>query len=178
MRRFALMAVGALVAPAAFAGCYTYSVIDVAGAKPGTEVRARVSMAAASQFGPSLGVSDARLLSGAVVDNQRDGLTLKVPTVPAGTIGAPDGLFQQILINRSDLLELETKQLDQAKTRLVVGAAIVGAAAVTVAIIRGGRSTGEPAVNEPPANFNFGLFGLRLSPRLVVRPKRAAAMPK
>jgi hypothetical protein len=166
------MTAGALFAPAVFAGCYTYSVIDVAGAKPGTEVRARLSMTAATQLGPSLGMSDARLLSGAVVDNQRDGLTLKVPTVPAGTVGAPDGLFQQILINRSDLLELESKQLDRSKTRFVVGAVLVGAAATTMAISRGGRSTGEPAVNEPPANFSLGAFGLRLSPRLVVRPKR------
>lgn len=172
MRRYVLRAVGALLAPAALAGCYTYSVIDVAGAKPGTEVRARVSMAAATQLGSSLGMGDGRVLSGAVVDNQQEGLTIKVPTVPAGTIGAQEGLFQQILISRTDLLELESKQLDRGKTRLVTGAVIVGAAAVTLAVIRGGRSTGEPAVTEPPANFSLGLFGLRVSPRLVVRPQR------
>ena len=169
MRRYALRAVGALVAPAAFAGCYTYSVIDVAGAKPGMDVRARVSMAGASQIGPALGVSEARLVSGAVVDNQREGLTLKVATVPAGTMGAQDGLFQQILINRSDLLELESKQLDRGRTRFVVGAAIVGAAIVTATIIRSGRSTGEPAVTDPPSNFNRRSFGLRLSPSFLLR---------
>ncbi len=169
MRRYALRAVGALVAPAAFAGCYTYSVIDVAGVKPGTEVRARVSMSAATQIGPSLGVGDARLISGAVVDNQRDGLTLRVPTVPAGTVGVQDGLFQQILINRSDVLELETRQLDRGRTRFVVGAAIVAAAVVTATIIRSGRSTGEPAVVEPPSNFSRRGLQLRFSPTLLFR---------
>lgn len=164
MRRYALKAVGALVAPAAFAGCYSYSVIDVAGARPGMEVRARVSMSTASQIGPSLGVSDARLISGAVIDNQRDALTLKVPTVAAGTLGVQDGLFQQILINRRDLLELESKQLDRTKTRWVVGAAVVGAAVVTATIIKSGRSSGDNAIVEPPSNFNRRGFQLRFSP--------------
>jgi hypothetical protein len=169
MRRYAVRAVGALVAPAAFAGCYSYSVIDVAGAKPGMDVRARVSMATASQIGPSLGVSDARLISGAVVDNQRDGLTLRVPTVPAGTVGVQDALFQQILINRTDLLELESKQLDRTKTRWVVGAAVVGAAVVAATIIRSGRSTGDNAVVDPPSNFNRRGIHLRISPSVLLR---------
>jgi hypothetical protein len=168
-RWFALRAVGALVAPAVFAGCYTYSVIDVAGAKPGMDVRARVSMATASQIGPSLGVSDARLISGAVVDNQRDALTLKVPTVAAGTMGMQDGLFQQILINRGDVLELESKQLDRTKTRLVVGAAIVAAAVVTATIIRSGHSTGDNAVVDPPSNFSRRGFRLQFSPTVLFR---------
>jgi hypothetical protein len=162
MRKYVLTAVGALIAPAALAGCYSYSVIDVAGAKPGMDVRARVSMATASQIGPSLGVGDARLISGAVVDNQRDALTLKVPTVAAGTMGVQDGLFQQILINRGDVLELESKQLDRTKTRWVVGAAVVGAAVVTATIIKSGRSTGDNAVTDPPSNFNRRGFQFRV----------------
>jgi hypothetical protein len=169
MRRYALKAVAALLAPAAFAGCYSYSVIDVAGAKPGMDVRARVSMATASQISPSLGMSDARLISGAVVDNQRDALTLKVPTVAAGTMGVQEGLFQQILINRGDVLELESKQLDRTKTRWMVGGAVVAAAVVTATIIRSGRSTGDNAVVEPPSNFNRRAIRLQFAPSLIFR---------
>jgi len=169
MRRYTLKAVGALLAPAALAGCYSYSVIDAAGAKPGMEVRARVSMATASQIGPSLGVSDARLISGAVVNNQSDALTLKVPTVAPGTMGQQEGLFQQILINRSDVLELESKQLDRTKTRWMVGAAVVGAAVVMATIIKSGRSSGDNAVVEPPSNFNRRGIQLRFSPSVLLR---------
>ena len=114
-------------------------------------------------------MSDARLLSGAVVDNQADGLTLKVPSVPAGTVGAPDGLFQQILINRGDLLELETKQLDRTRTRVAIGAAVVGTAALAVAVLHGARSVGDAAVTEPPANFTLGFLRVHLGRRPVPR---------
>jgi hypothetical protein len=146
-----------LLAPPLLAGCYTYSPIELAAVTPGMEVRARVSAATAVQLGPSLGMSDARLLSGSVVDQHADGLTLKVASVPAGTVGAQEGLFQQILITRADLLELESKKLDDTRTRLAVGTGVVGAVALAATILHG-RSSGESAVTEPPANFNLGIL--------------------
>jgi hypothetical protein len=147
-------------------GCYTYAPIELATVTPGMDVRARVRATTAEQLGPSLGMSDARLLSGSVVDLTPDGVTLRVESVRAGTIGAPEGLLQQILISRADVLELESKRLDQGRTRLAVAAGVVGAAALAVTIVRG-RSTGESAVTEPPANFtlrgsHLGVGGLPL----------------
>jgi hypothetical protein len=150
-----------LLAPVLFTGCYTYSPIEVAAATPGMDVRARVSAATAAQLGPSLGMSDARLLSGSVVGKEGEGLTLKVASVPAGTIGAPEGLFQQILITRSELLELESRQLDNTRTRLAVATGVVGAVALAATILRG-HSSGESAVNEPPANFSLGILRVHL----------------
>jgi len=147
--------------PALVAGCYTYSPIAVGAVTPGMEVRARVSAATAAQLAPSLGMTDARLLSGSVVDNPTEGLTLKVASVPAGTVGAQDGLFQQILITRTDLLELESKQLDNTLTRLAIGAGVLGAVGVAAAILRG-HGSGESAVVEPPANFSLGILRVRV----------------
>jgi hypothetical protein len=156
--KFALL----LLVPALSAGCYTYAPIELAAVTPGMEVRARVSAATAAQLGPSLSMSDARLLTGAVVDTQSDGLTLKVPSARMGIVGATqDELFQQILITRSDLLELESKRLDNGRTRLAVAAGVVGAAALTAGILHG-RSSGAPAVTEPPANFNLRIAGVRV----------------
>ena len=135
-------------------GCYTYVPVDVAAVTAGTDVRARVKASAAEQLGPSLGLSDARVLSGAVVDLTPEGMTLKVESVRAGTLTAPEGLFQEILINRNDVLELESKRLDEGRTRLAVAAGVAGAAALAATILRG-RSSGESAVNEPPANFTL-----------------------
>jgi hypothetical protein len=149
-----------MLVPALVAGCYTYSPIEVAAVTPGMEVRARVSATTAAQLAPSLGMTDARLLSGSVVDNA-EGLTLKVASVPAGTVGAQDGLFQQILITRTDLLELEFKQLDNTRTRLAVGAGVLGAVGVAAANLRG-HGSGESAVVEPPANFSRAMLHVRV----------------
>jgi len=153
--------VALLFAAVLFAGCYTYSPIEVAAVTPGMEVRARVSAATAAQLAPSLGMSDARLLSGSVVDAQDEGLTLKVASVPAGTVGAQEGLFQQILITHAQLLELESKQIDRTRTRVAVAAGVVGAAAVAAAILRG-HGSGESAVVEPPSNFDLGILRIRV----------------
>src|SRR5262249_6692603 len=147
--------------PALFAGCYTYSTIDAAGAAPGMEVRARVSAATAAQLGPTLGISNGRLLSGPVVRAESVGVTIRVPTVPMGTIGAQEGLYQELLINRGDLLELESRQLDRTRTGMMIGAAAVGAAVITVTLLHG-RSSGGNAVTEPPSNFN--VMPLRVRP--------------
>ena len=146
-----------LVAAVATTSCYTYTPIELAAVAPGMEVRARVSAGTAQQLGPSLGMSDARVLSGSVVETPVDGLTLRVASAPAGALGAPDGLFQQIFLKRAELLELESRRLDNTRTRLAVGAGVVGAAVLAATMVRG-HSSGESAVNEPPANFNLGIL--------------------
>ncbi|MDB4874467.1 MAG: hypothetical protein JWM41_913 [Gemmatimonadetes bacterium] len=162
MRIAALKIVGLLLVPVLVAGCYTYSPIEVAAVTPGMEVRARVSAATAAQFGASLGMSDARVLAGSVVDAQPDALTLRVPTVPAGTVGAREGLFQQILITRANVLELESRQLDKGRTRLAVAAGVIGAVAVVASISRG-HSTGDGPVTEQPAGFDRGILRVQAS---------------
>src|SRR5215831_2872972 len=160
--------------PALFAGCYTYSTIDLASAAPGMEVRARVSAATAAQLGPSLGMSDARLLSGPIVQRDADGLTIRVPSAPMGTIGAQEGLFQQILINRSDLLELESRQLDRTRTGVMIGAAFVGATVIAVTALHG-RSSGANPITEPPSNFNRRARGVHLTLTVPMGGVRASA---
>jgi hypothetical protein len=153
-------------------GCYTYSPIELTAATPGMEVRARVAAATAQQLGPSLGMNDARLLSGSVVDGPPgDGLTLKVASVPAGVAGVQDGLFQQIYISRAELLELESRRLDAGRTRLAVGAGVIGAAVLAATMLRG-HSSGESTVTEPPANFNLAILRFRSGP---LRPVFGAA---
>ena len=130
-----------------------------------------MSAPTAAQLGPSLGIADARLLSGPVVNNEADGLTIRVPTVPVGTIGAQDGLFQQVLISRRDVLELESRQLDRTRTGIVIGAVLAGATVIAVSSLHG-RSTGDAAVSEPPANFTIGFLSFRLAPFVPVHGVR------
>src|SRR4051812_39123990 len=125
-RAFRAVALGALLS-----GCYTYTPLDSAAPPPGSNVRARLSAPAAARIAPSLGGTDARLVTGLVVDAQPTALTLEIPTVPAGTATAQTGLFQRVTLSRTDVLELERRTLDKQRTGVVVGAALVGAGVIT-----------------------------------------------
>jgi hypothetical protein len=174
MRVAFLKSVGLLFAPLLVGGCYSYSTIDPAGVAPGMEVRARVTAPLAAQLASTLAMGESRLVEGQVVDSQ-NGLTLKVASVLPGTAGLPEGLFQQIQINRSDLVELESKQFDRGRTRLAVGVTAAVAIATGIAIVRGGKSSGDNSVVEPPANFTLGPLRIQLGGaprRRVPRPTR------
>jgi hypothetical protein len=153
-------------------GCYQYASIDPAGVAPGMEVRARVTAPLAAQLASTLAMGESRVVEGQVVDSQ-NGLTLKVASVLPGTVGTPEGLFQQIQINRSDLLELESKQLDRGKTRWAVGVTALAAVATGVLVVRGSKSSGDNAVVEPPANFTIGVLRFQLGGA----PRRSMARP-
>jgi len=141
-----------LLAPMLLTGCYNYSVVDPASVSPGMAVRARISASAAPRYSTMLGTSDARLLTGKLVDTQAGALTLEVPAVPMGTVGAQEGLVQRVSVARGDVIELESRKLDSKKTGILIGTASVGVGALIVAGLRG-HSSGEGAVTEPPINF-------------------------
>ena len=145
-------ALSAAVLCALLAGCYKYAPLDTADAKPGSSVRARLSVPAATRIAPSIVGGNARVLTGVVVDAGPSAFTLEVPSVPAGTPTAQQGLFQRVNIGRGDLVELERRTLDKQRTGAVIAAAIAGAGIIAAAIIHG-QSTGSNAPVEPPPNF-------------------------
>jgi hypothetical protein len=145
-------ALRAIALCALLSGCYTYTPLDSAGVMPGLSVRARLSAPAAARIAPSLGNGDARVLTGVVTDALTDALTLEIPTVPAGTATAQQGLFQRVTFARSDILEFEGRTLDRQRTGTVIVAAIAGAGVITAAIIHG-QSSGSSAQTEPASNF-------------------------
>jgi hypothetical protein len=140
MRRFALLA------PALLAGCYTYAPIQSSAVVPGAGVRARVSATAAEQVAPLLGVTDARVLTGTLVDNRSGMLIVEVPTTTQpGPGSAGQSLYQRISIAPGDLVELESRTLDRKRTALVVGTAAIIAGTATIAALKGG-----PGLDRPP----------------------------
>jgi hypothetical protein len=118
-------------------GCYAYAPIEPATVRPGISVRARVSGAAADRIAPLLGTSNARLLSGRLVDNRADTLIVEVPTVmQASLAGSAERLHQRVAIPRTDLLELETRRLARFRTAAVVGSAAIIVGAIAVKALR------------------------------------------
>jgi hypothetical protein len=135
-----------LFAPALIAGCYTYAPVQSSTLAPGTGVRARVSATAAERVAPLLGVSDARVLTGTLIDNQSGTLIVEVPALAQAAIGTSgQTLNQRISITPGDLVEIESRKLDRQRTALLVGAAVIVGASATVAALKGG-----PGLDRPP----------------------------
>jgi hypothetical protein len=130
------------------AGCYEYRVIQPDNAAAGTGVRARVSAATSDRVSPLLGLSDARLLTGTVVQTNADGsMIVEVPTAPQqGPGGTIQSFTQRVTLGKSDILELESRTLDPLRTGVLVTGVVVIAGSAAFAALHG-----EPGHENPPA---------------------------
>ena len=128
------------------AGCYTYAPVQASSLQPGMGVRARITASASEQVAPLLGVSDARVLVGKLIDNSSGTMIVEVPTmVPARAGASAQSLYQRISIAPAQLVELESRQLDRGKTAIVVGAVVVIGTSAAIAAFKGG-----PGLDRPP----------------------------
>jgi hypothetical protein len=136
MRRFLLSVLPLL------AGCYAYAPIEPGRVQPGTNVRARVSGAAADRLGPLLGTSDARLLSGRLLENRADTMIVEVPTITQASAGTSmESLHQRLSIPRAELLELETRRLDRWRTAALAGSVALVVGTVAIKALKNDRGT-------------------------------------
>ena len=141
--------------------CYTYAPIEPSLARPGTSVRARVSGATAEQIEPILGISNARLLVGHVIDNRGDTLIVEVPAVLRAEVGSSiQTLYQRIAIPRAGLFELESRELDRTRTTIVAAAGAVVIGGLVIRAIKGnpgdeGLPGGGGAEFRVPLSFFF-----------------------
>jgi hypothetical protein len=136
------------------AGCYTYARMEPAAIRAGTSVRARVSSAAADRLAALLGTTEARLITGTLIDNGPDTMIVEVPTVMRAEVGSSmQTLHQRVSISRAELLEIETRKLDRFRTGAVVGSAAVVVGAVVIKAIRG-----DPGTERQPGGGNSGEF--------------------
>lgn len=143
------------------AACYSYAPIQPSEVSPGMGLRARVSASAGERIAPLLGSTQARLLDGTVIEAGRDTMILEVPTTVRAEIGpSVQTLRQRVSLARGDVLEMESRKLDNLRTRLLVG----GIAAVVVSsAVRALR--GEPGKDKLPGDGStemlIPLFGRR-----------------
>jgi hypothetical protein len=111
-------------------------------------VRARVSPVAAERIAPLLGVSDARVVAGTLIDNASGAMLIEIQTSPQVGVGnTVQSLAQRISIAPAELVELESRKLDRQRTAIVVGAAAVVAGSVAVAALHG-----SPGLDRPPGS--------------------------
>lgn len=134
--------------------CYTYARTEPAAIPAGTSVRARVSPAAAERLAVLLGTTEARFITGTVIDNGPDTMIVEVPAIMRAEVGSSvRALHQRVSISRGELLEIETRQLDRIRTGAVAGSAAIIVGAIVISAIRG-----EPGMERPPGGGNGGEF--------------------
>lgn len=151
-----------IVALPLLAACYRYAPADQGLLQPGTDVRARITAAAAEQIEPLLGTTDARVLTGVVVNAGADTLLVEVPTAARSNVGNQVvTLKQRVSVPRTSIIEIETRELDKMRTGMIVGPA----AAIAVALLLK-TVYGEPGdARTPPGGelpeFRAGLLRIR-----------------
>lgn len=137
-----------------FASCYTYAPVEPAALRAGTSVRARISSTAADRLAALLGTTDARLITGTLIENGPDTIIVEVPTVTRADMrGSVQTLHQRVSISPGELLEIETRTLNRLRTGVVAGSAAVIVGAVVIRAIKG-----DPGTERPPGGGNGGEF--------------------
>jgi hypothetical protein len=138
-------------------GCYSYTVTSGRETVVGQSVRARVSGAEAERLESVLG-SGGREIEGQLLEQMDSSIVLSVAMPLAATSGvAVQRAHQRIIIPRSELQELQVRQLDRTRTSLAVGAgvAVVAtalAASTGVIHIGSGGSRGNPDHDRIPVS--------------------------
>jgi hypothetical protein len=126
-------------------GCFSYIPARPGEVEAGVDVRARVSPDASARIAPLLGAADARRLDGKLVELGGDTLIVEVPTVMLTNSEFGRTPNQRISIPRSELVELEVRKLDRARTM-----GIVGAGAIVLGVTLVNALKGEPGKEPLP----------------------------
>jgi hypothetical protein len=145
----------ALALLVAGSGCFEYSYVPLAQARPGSDVRIQLSEEglvhlAAATFGGLPHLS--RTLEGTLVEADSRQLVVAV-RVWSGGAGAENQIEQRVAIPAADVVAMERRQLDKQKTggiAAAVGVAVVVLVARQLSGIFGGTTTSTPP-NSPAA---------------------------
>ncbi|MDH5758858.1 MAG: hypothetical protein OEZ65_04665 [Gemmatimonadota bacterium] len=125
-------------------GCFQYLPSTPQEIAPGQSVRVRLTPEEASRFA-DLRLASPRLLEGTVVDRSASAFMLDASV---GGRAAGDGsvaLSQRVNVPLSGIVEVERKEMDRARTSLLVGG---GVALATVMLVKAGGAFGG---SEPPS---------------------------
>jgi len=134
-----------ILLPAFTVGCFSYVPVDIESVPVGTRVRAHLSSTGAEAFGSRTGV-DRETVNGTLVEKRNSSLLFQVRSVSRAQSGASlDDLFQQVDVQRQDIVQIERKKLHTEKTALTIAGGIVGAGVFLYYSLRG-----EPGTYTPP----------------------------
>jgi hypothetical protein len=138
------------------AGCYNYAAVLPGAVQPGVEVRATINGAASDRVAPVTGTFDNHFLTGNVIETNAGSIVLEIPTGAVANTGLTVvQMHQRVTLAPADIVNLETRRLDVARTSVLAGAIVAGAAATAIAVIHaGGGKVSDPITeNGNPLNL-------------------------
>lgn len=130
-----------LLASPTAGGCFRYVPVDAASVRPEEEVRVQVAPSAGGRVAQERGTYTTTL-EGLLTLRGPDSLSLSLPLMSGGRESA-DGLRQTFFLGRGEIVSVERRQVDKAKTAVVTIGALVAAGAFVTALSKG-TLTPEP----------------------------------
>ena len=127
--------IGALLIAATNAACYRYAPISLGTAPPSSEVRVRVTDAAATRLSPDLGAFTTEI-DGQIAPQGSDSISVAVPidrTYRGFTVGTTT---QTLYLGRSEIVEVRTRQFDRVRTTLVTAGIVIGFGVLAAAVVQ------------------------------------------
>lgn len=136
--------------PAVALGCYRYVPASLDTVPIGARVKAQLSSEAELALRDSLGL-DARVVNGTLVDRAPQRLLLQVRTASGARAFGDQALYQRIALKPQDVLRLEVREVNRAKTGTLAAALAGVAALVIIELTKHNRpGTPEPPPGPPP----------------------------
>ena len=127
--------IGALLMAAANAACYRYAPVPLGAAPASSEVRVRVTEAAAARLSPDLGAFTTEI-DGQIAPQGTDSVSVAVPIERAYRGVTVGTTTQTLFLGRSEILEVRKRELDRGRTTLVTAGVVVGFALLAAAVVQ------------------------------------------
>ena len=127
--------IGARLFAAANGACYRYAPVSLGGAASSSEVRVRVTEAAAARLSPDLGAFTTEI-DGRLAAQGPDSVSVAVPIERAYrgiTVGTTT---QTLYLGRSEIVEVRKRQFDRVRTTLVSAGVVVGFGLLAAAVVQ------------------------------------------
>ena len=144
MKRTPLRVCASLVAASFLSGCYTWIPIELEAAAPGPELRVFMTRRALADIPEGIPMSTT-YVSGRLVRETQDSILIQVPV--SRTVDAPGALDlrQNLFLPKADIVDVQYRQLNRAKTiAALAGGAAAALAVLTVVISSGGEPDQQP----------------------------------
>ncbi len=141
----------ALLSSLALGGCYSHFPVEEGSLAPRQEVRVWLNAEGKAAVAPILG-SEVTSLEGTVVRADPSGLALEVPAGVRQAGFHSELLRQEIVLRRAQMTMLQRRELDRARTAILVTGAGTALAAVAWVAMTGwtGASSDHPSGDDPP----------------------------
>jgi hypothetical protein len=127
--------IGALLIAATNGACYRYAPVTLGAAASSSEVRVRVTEAAAARLSPDLGAFTTEI-DGQLAPQGADSVSVAIPIERAYrgiTVGTTT---QTLYLGRSEIVEVQRRQFDRVRTTLVSAGVVVGFGLLAAAVVQ------------------------------------------